>query len=1252
MFIKESGMKKSVTFILTIAMIFSIMGFSGWGNSEVYGATESEINFAVEDTIEAYFKTEKGNVINDFYELVAVVASGENLESYELSLLYSTTSSAVIGNLITGNTVEAERVAKELISENQLIVADNAFNNALNIIAIEAYNRTMNEDDKLSYSTSGAISNLLNYRTESIFLDSFNNQPSSEQAGMALVALSMFKGNEVVDEAISFAISQIKETQHSDGAFEGAWGAGKVDANTTAVVIWGIMAADKDNYDSYITGGAMTPTDGILSFLVSGGGYWYNDNTEINGYATKQAALAMADIKNGNSFFTTFTGSSIQYVSTQCQVITEDGNYSESVLTMGNDKSINRAIQRNLKTDSEIDFSDYNVYINGTLEEDPATKELKEGDSVLAISTNYSKIAYFKTKDDDTLGVNKATIDFEASIELTLILNNLSTGEDSILTNSAVNCGTAVASNYGKTNKEGKVTITPVEAITNKIIALKSGYIASDADIAILPAYLTMTSSGKKQTADVKLRIEGPDSNILNSAFAVVRSDGSRLTVYDAVTQGLDRLGISYVATDKYITSINGIAAGTLGYEKYWDGWKYTLTDEEHLNGTKSIGGMGEEFISDGDEIVVYYANDSFTTVYPILDTSLNSDGSVTVKVQSYVTDWTTGKTNLSPTSGVEISWGYISGTALMYKETTGEDGSVVIPKEYADLGHHSIQINKSTNGLPDIVRLAPNYTVELKEDSIGDGGTTPKIEKSYITVKGPSKNLKSRTPYSWYKGMTALDILKSTGLNMKISNKYVQEIEGYGEFSLGENSGWLYSVNALTPPTTPASEYTLASGDEVLWYYTKDYTKDKSSSKWQKEEAVVEEVEIDDEQNAAVVSVKMEAKTDAEGKAEANINAKDVNSAIEKAVSEAKKEGEKTLTEVELVIEADSKAKVIAVNLPKITVEELDKKVDIVSVKTPLGEITFDKKSLNTLAKNATEDLVFKIEKRTDIYILSDSAKSVIGDRGIFDLDISSGKNNISQFGGMIEVNVPYAIGANENNNNLVMGYIKNDGTLELLKESAYDAKNKKMKFKSVHLSEYAVVYVENKFADIEKHWAKEYVNYLSARDVVGGMSDTTFGPNNKITRAQLTQILANMSGQELTGFTKEELSKFSDVNSNAWYSAAVAWGSKAGVITGSQKQDGSLCFNPSENISRQDMAVMISRYMAKVDGSTLPSVNKEVKFSDDGNISNYAKKSVTQLQKAGIINGKTLTTFLPKDNASRAECSKMITVLMQNCL
>lgn len=178
--------------------------------------------------------------------------------------------------------------------------------------------------------------------------------------------------------------------------------------------------------------------------------------------------------------------------------------------------------------------------------------------------------------------------------------------------------------------------------------------------------------------------------------------------------------------------------------------------------------------------------------------------------------------------------------------------------------------------------------------------------------------------------------------------------------------------------------------------------------------------------------------------------------------------------------------------------------------------------------------------------------------------------------------------------------------------------------------------------FSDVPANsWYAEYVTYLAERGIVNGKTATTFEPDSRITRAEFIKIIAEVAGADVTGQTS---SKFSDVASGSWYAPYVAWGVENGLINGVSDTQ----FDPNGNITRQDMATLISRYAGFAEFE-LPQTEEPAAFSDASDIASYAQDAVSQMQRAGIINGRGDNTFAPQDNATRAEACKMLTILMQ---
>jgi len=180
-----------------------------------------------------------------------------------------------------------------------------------------------------------------------------------------------------------------------------------------------------------------------------------------------------------------------------------------------------------------------------------------------------------------------------------------------------------------------------------------------------------------------------------------------------------------------------------------------------------------------------------------------------------------------------------------------------------------------------------------------------------------------------------------------------------------------------------------------------------------------------------------------------------------------------------------------------------------------------------------------------------------------------------------------------------------------------------------------------ENKFTDVaESDWFYKCVTTLAERNIISGMGNSRFAPQNNISRAQFATILANIAKANLS----DTNTPFSDVSADQWYAKAVAWAYSNGIVNGKSATE----FAPNANVSRQEMAVMITRYVANVAKTTLVESNAQAEFNDDAEIASYAREAVYAMQRAGIIGGKPGNVFDPTANATRAEASKMVYVLL----
>ncbi len=114
------------------------------------------------------------------------------------------------------------------------------------------------------------------------------------------------------------------------------------------------------------------------------------------------------------------------------------------------------------------------------------------------------------------------------------------------------------------------------------------------------------------------------------------------------------------------------------------------------------------------------------------------------------------------------------------------------------------------------------------------------------------------------------------------------------------------------------------------------------------------------------------------------------------------------------------------------------------------------------------------------------------------------------------------------------------------------------------------------SKFQDVSATvWYASAVSWAVANDVTSGTSDTTFSPNDSVTREQIALFLYAYAGRpEVSG----QLTGFTDVASVHDYAVkAVLWCTQNGILNGSANSDGTRSLNPRDNAKRSEVATML---------------------------------------------------------------------------
>ncbi len=172
--------------------------------------------------------------------------------------------------------------------------------------------------------------------------------------------------------------------------------------------------------------------------------------------------------------------------------------------------------------------------------------------------------------------------------------------------------------------------------------------------------------------------------------------------------------------------------------------------------------------------------------------------------------------------------------------------------------------------------------------------------------------------------------------------------------------------------------------------------------------------------------------------------------------------------------------------------------------------------------------------------------------------------------------------------------------------------------------------------FPDVRSgDWYSDAVKYNFERGYITGYSNGTFGPSNNIQRQDFVLILARIAGVDLSAYEGQN-GGFSDVPTNAYYSAAVAWAKDKGIVTGYSADN----FGVGTYITREQISLILCRYLGGEASGDVDAILNA--YSDGGNTSPWAKAGVAWAVENGIIGNSDYLN--PNGNAGRAEVAQII--------
>lgn len=169
--------------------------------------------------------------------------------------------------------------------------------------------------------------------------------------------------------------------------------------------------------------------------------------------------------------------------------------------------------------------------------------------------------------------------------------------------------------------------------------------------------------------------------------------------------------------------------------------------------------------------------------------------------------------------------------------------------------------------------------------------------------------------------------------------------------------------------------------------------------------------------------------------------------------------------------------------------------------------------------------------------------------------------------------------------------------------------------------------------FADVSyTDWYYDAVKFVYDKGIMDGVSYYRFAPDATITRGMVVTMLWRMAGEPY-----ESSAGFTDVASGRYYSTAVAWAAKNGIVEGMT----SSTFAPDQAITREQLASILYRYARWLGFS---GYGTDISgYTDAGKVSSYAYDAMSWAVRTGVVTGTSAKVLDPQGTATRAAAAQM---------
>lgn len=173
---------------------------------------------------------------------------------------------------------------------------------------------------------------------------------------------------------------------------------------------------------------------------------------------------------------------------------------------------------------------------------------------------------------------------------------------------------------------------------------------------------------------------------------------------------------------------------------------------------------------------------------------------------------------------------------------------------------------------------------------------------------------------------------------------------------------------------------------------------------------------------------------------------------------------------------------------------------------------------------------------------------------------------------------------------------------------------------------------------------WYHEAVDYVCAAGLMTGLEAQTFRPGENVTRAEAVTILYRLAGGPAPAGEDGDPAAglpFTDVMSSVWFWDALLWSYSSGLVNGFD----AATFGGFAYVTRQQLAVMLYRYVILTGGGAAPNAAADLSvYSDGDRVDGWAREAMAWAVGEGLLSACSDGTLRPGSYVTRAEAAQIL--------